>query len=213
MKQVELLTAGGRELGVGLSQADADIFATYLEELEKWNKKINLTAISGELDFVVKHILDSLAYLKGLDSTPGLKLLDMGSGAGFPALPIKIARPEIDVTLVESVGKKATFLRHIARTLKINATVIEARVESLPKQFHDAFDIVTARAFSDMKKAIAVGKPFLKNNGIIVLSRGPEEALNEQDMAGLHIQLKQRIALTLPFSDYERAIWVFCRMS
>jgi len=211
MKSGELLFAGARELGIELSQEMLESFSIYIKELAKWNKKINLTAIREERDILIKHVLDSLAYCKGFDAKHGYKLLDMGSGAGFPALPIQIVRPEIDITLVESIGKKASFLRHIVRTLKINAAVMETRIESLPHQFLDAFDIVTARAFAEMKQAISTGRPFIKKDGVIVLSRGPEETLNEQDMHELLVQQKQRLTLTLPFSNYTRAIWVFSR--
>ena len=129
----ELLITGANELGIELSVEQVNSLFIYLAELKKWNKKINLTAIRDERDMIVKHVLDSLSYIKGFDPTAGQMLLDMGSGAGFPAFPIKVARPEISVTLVESVKKKASFLRHIIRTLELTgAEVIDKRTEELP---------------------------------------------------------------------------------
>src|SRR5512147_37598 len=113
----ELLITGAKELGIELTAEQVNSLFIYLVELKKWNRKINLTAIRDERDIIVKHLLDSLSYIKGFEPIERPMLLDMGSGAGFPALPIKVARPEISVVLVESVKKKASFLRHIIRTL------------------------------------------------------------------------------------------------
>jgi 16S rRNA (guanine527-N7)-methyltransferase len=138
----------------------------------------------------------------------------MGSGAGFPAFPIKIARPGISVTLVESVTKKASFLRPIVRTLGMTGVeVIDKRTEELPVSHHAAYDIVTARAFADMSAALSAGSPFLKPVGLMVLSRGPGETVTEQEMDKAGITLEKRIDLTLPQSDYKRAIWIFKRIA
>ncbi len=206
----ELLIAGAKELGIELSAGQADSLFLYLAELEKWNRKINLTAIREERDIIIKHVLDSFSYIKGFDPTPGLKLLDMGSGAGFPAFPIKIVRPEISVTLVESIKKKASFLRHIARTLHLtNVEVADKRTDELPDTYHASFDVVTARAFADMNVALSAGAPFLKPGGLMVLSRGPDETITGPTMDKACVTLEKRIELTLPHSDYKRAIWVF----
>jgi 16S rRNA (guanine527-N7)-methyltransferase len=134
----------------------------------------------------------------------------MGSGAGFPALPLKIAFPEIAVTLVESAKKKASFLRHIMRTLKLtDAEIIDKRTDELPGSLSGVFDVVTARAFADMEKALSSGVPFLKEGGLMVLSRGPEETINDQDLVRAGVTLESRIDLNLPYSDYKRTIWVF----
>ena len=161
---------------------------------------------------VIKHVLDSLSYLKGFTPAPGLRLLDMGSGAGFPAMPLKIVFPEIAVTLVESAKKKASFLRHIMRILKLTgAEIIDKRTEELPVSLFAVFDVVTARAFADMEKALSSGVPFLKEGGLMVLSRGPEEAIAEPALAKAGVSLKKRIEQTLPHSEYKRAIWVFSK--
>lgn len=206
----ELLMKGAEELGIALSIEQINSFFIYFAELKKWNQKINLTTIREERDMIIKHGLDSLSYIKGFSLAQGLKLLDMGSGAGFPALLIKIVHPEITVTLVESVKKKASFLRHIIRTLKLNeADVVDKRTEELPDSLHTAFDVITARAFADMKSALSAGLPFLKPGGLMVLSRGPEETINDQELARARVSLEKRIELMLPHSDYKRAIWVF----
>ncbi len=208
----ELLVTGAQELGIELSLEQVNAFFVYIAELAKWNNIMNLTAIHNEQDTIIKHILDSLSYFKGLAPQVGMRLLDMGSGAGFPALPIKIANPAITVTLVEATKKKASFLRHIVRTLHLGAVnVVDKRAEALADPFLGSFDVVTARAFTDMKSAIIAGRPFLKKGGFLVLSRGQEETLNNEELAGAGMTLEKKIALTLPHSDYRRMIWVFSR--
>ena len=206
----ELLHNGAKTLGIALTVEQINSMFIYLAELKKWNQKINLTAITEEREIIIKHVLDSLSYLHGFTPAPGLRLLDMGSGAGFPALPMKIAHPGLSITMVESTKKKASFLRHIIRTLKLTETeVLDTRTNELPALLLSSFDIVTARAFADMKSALTAGVPFLKSNGLMVLSRGPEETINDRDLAKAGVALEHRIALTLPHSNYQRAIWVF----
>ena len=213
MTPQELLRTGAKELGLELTTEQILAIFLFMKELNKWNRKINLTAIRDEHDIIKKHILDSLAYLKGFSVTTGLKLLDMGTGAGFPAIPIKIAKPILATNLVESVKKKASFLRHIVRTLNLtNIEVIDKRIEALSPLLYAAYDIVTARAFADMNTALTTGGSFLKRGGLMVLSRGPEEAIRMQEVASLGFDLENRIELTLPHSDYKRAIWVFKRI-
>lgn len=206
----ELLITGARELGVSLNDEQVRSLFIYLEELKKWNRKINLTAITGEREMVIKHLLDSLAFIRGFNPGPGIRLLDMGSGAGFPAIPVRVACPGISITLVESVKKKGSFLRHIVRTLALaDSAVLDARTEELPDSYESSYDLVTARAFADIETAVASGARFLKPGGLIVLSRGPEEGLRGQDSGTVSMVLEKKDALTLPHSDYRRVIWAF----
>lgn len=207
-----LLTTGAEELGVPLSDEQVRALFVYLEDLKKWNRKINLTAITGEREMVIKHVLDSLSFITVFAPQPGMRLLDMGSGAGLPAIPIRIACPEVSITLVESVKKKGSFLRHIIRTLALTeSTVLDARTEELPNSYEASYDVVTARAFADIESAVASGTRLLKPGGLIVLSRGPEERLREHDLNAGNVVLDKKVALTLPHSDYRRVIWVFRR--
>ncbi|MFA5072819.1 MAG: 16S rRNA (guanine(527)-N(7))-methyltransferase RsmG [Nitrospirota bacterium] len=210
MTSQELLLQGARELNIALAPAQAKAFITYSLELRKWNKKINLTSIDDEKEIIIRHFLDSLTYLKGFAPEKNHRLLDMGSGAGFPALPIKIVHPEISITLVESVKKKASFLRHVTRQLHLDSVlIIEQRLDEIANSLSQSFDIVTARAFADMKTALITGSAFLKPGGSIILSRGPEEIISGQELEKSAIVIKQKIDLTLPCSDLKRTIWVF----
>ena len=206
----EMLVSGARELGLDLSASQADSCMAYLSELKKWNRKINLTAILDDRDSVIKHFLDSFSYCSGFSPQLGLRLLDMGSGPGFPALPIKIAFPVLHVVLVEAVKKKASFLRHIVRTLELQGVeVVDKRTGDLQDGFPGSFDIVTARAFAGMRPALSEGARFLKQGGLMILSRGPEETMPEADILSIGMSLVSRSEITLPFSAYRRAIWVF----
>ncbi len=209
----ELLISGAKELGLDLSLEQVNALFIYLAELEKWNQKINLTAIRDERDIIIKHVLDSLSYMKGFIPRPDLRLLDMGSGAGFPAVPIKIVLPKIAVTLVESIKKKASFLRHVVRTLKLDGIdVIDKRTEQLAEPYLASFDIVTARAFAEMSLAIESGRPFLKKGGCLILSRGPQETLAQDLVSRAGLSVEQRLDLTLPHSDYTRVIWILKKL-
>src|SRR5512144_2311910 len=206
----ELLITGAKELGIDRSVEQVNSLFIYLAELKKWNGKINLTAIRDERDVIIKHVLDSLSYIKGFGPPAGPRLLDMGSGAGFPAFPIKVIKPDISVTLVESVKKKASFLRHVIRTLGLaGADVIDKRIEEIENSSRSSYDVVTARAFATMDAALAAGVPFLRTGGLMVLSRGPEEIISEKEFRNTGVHVEKKIELTLPHSDYKRAIWVF----
>lgn len=206
----QLLDSGARELGIELSGARVDACFLYKQELKKWNRTINLSAIRDDRDIIIRHFLDSFAFAKGFTPRQGLMLLDMGSGAGFPALLLKIAFPDIQVTLIESVKKKASFLRHMIRALEMTgAEVADVRTDMLSPDYSGRFDVVTARAFAKMEKAMAEGVRFLKPGGFLVLSRGPEETIERAEVERLGYLIERTEQLTLPDSDIRRAVWVF----
>ncbi len=210
MTSRELLISGAQELGLSLSGEQVDKLFLYLAELAKWNRKINLTAITSERDAVIKHLLDSLSYLKGMERGPDGRLLDMGSGAGLPALPLLVTRPELSATLVESVKKKCSFLRHAIRILGLDrAEVLDMRMSEVPANYENMHSFVTARAFADMASALSAGARFLGTGGLMVLSRGPEETIAESAVIREGFVIKERIAFALPHSDNKRALWVF----
>ncbi len=205
----DLLISGASQLEVSLTSEQLNAFLTYSAELRKWNRKINLTSITNERDIVVKHFLDSLAYLKGFTPAPGMRLLDMGSGAGFPAIPLKLVHPELNVTLVESIKKKASFLRHIIRTLALDMTEVrDMRIEELPESSRKSYDVITARAFADIVSAAASGTGLLKPGGVMILSRGLDESADESALTRIGMPRKARYELVLPHSDIKRALWV-----
>jgi 16S rRNA (guanine527-N7)-methyltransferase len=146
-------------------------FSAYLELLLKWNKKLNLTSIRTTEEILQRHFVESIFCARHLPK--GVKtLLDIGSGGGFPGVPIAICRPEIVVTLAESQGKKAAFLRETVRTLRLSADVHGGRAESLTAQY----DAVTLRAVDRMADAVSAAVDRLAGGGYIALMIGAEDS-------------------------------------
>ena len=143
------LQKGAKELGVALGEDQLELFLTYIEELTRWNRKINLTKITDPSKIVTRHFLDSLTVCRYLKGTK--RLLDIGTGAGFPGLPVKIAMPEVEVTLMDSVEKKVFFLKSIIRTLGLSGVrAVHARAEdaAVIEELEGSFDCVVSRAIS-----------------------------------------------------------------
>lgn len=163
---------------------DADALAppllAYLALLDRWNRTYNLTAIRDPGEMVTRHLLDSLAmhpFVGALDDSDG-SLADLGTGPGLPGIPLAIARPQLQVTLVESNGKKARFLREAVRTLGLaNARVAESRAEALDEP--GTYDAITARALDTLTGIIRVGGHLLKPGGRLLAMKGvrPEEEI------------------------------------
>jgi 16S rRNA (guanine527-N7)-methyltransferase len=212
MKNEEIFRKGLKELNIPCSDRRINAFMSYLTELKKWNKTYNLTALRNDNDIIVKHFLDSLLYLKTLPEGI-LKLADAGAGAGFPGIPLKLVRPELDLALIDSSRKKAAFLRHIVRHLQLKkVSVLEERLERLGKKYEKSYDIIVTRAAFSIKDFLRTACPYVKKDGKLILSKGPKlsEELNgspDNERAVLKI-LKAR----LPFEEARRNLVVLnCR--
>jgi 16S rRNA (guanine527-N7)-methyltransferase len=152
----------------GLSPETAARFEAYLDLLLRWNSRLNLTAVRERDAIIRRHFVECIQCAKSLPATPeGLTLLDFGSGAGLPGIPIAICRPDIRVTLSESQKKKAAFLRESVRSLAVNAEVFDGRVEDLPLEWE--FSIVTLRAVDKMVEACRIALARLAQQGWMVV--------------------------------------------
>lgn len=207
----EILHKGASEIGAPLSEPQVHDFEIYLAELKKWNKKINLTSLREDLDIIIKHFLDSLTPLPLISM--GNFVLDMGSGGGLPGVPMKIARPDIRLLLLDSTGKKVSFLNHIILHLKFkNAKALQQRAES--QMFQDVMaghlDAVVARAFGGIEKTLEAGAPYLKAGGKLIVMKGPRWE-EERGTGNKIASLKQIdiIHLQLPHSGDKRTLLVF----
>ena len=157
------------EYGYGLSDVAAEKFLGYYRFLVGYNEKVNLTAITDEDGVIAKHFLDSLAAAPYLQE--GVKLADIGSGAGFPAVVLKIYRPDADVTMFESNGKKTAFLEALTAELGLNgirAANMRAEDAGRKERYREAFDVVTARAVTETRTLLEYAMPLLKKGGRLV---------------------------------------------
>lgn len=180
-------------------------FHTYEKELLEWNRKFNLTAIRDPESIRTKHFLDSLSCILAWKAVPPGRLIDVGTGAGFPGIPLKILYPTLKLTLVESVGKKATFCRHIVQVLGLdNVEVIQSRAEDLGQHpdHREKYDWAVARAVANMNVLSEFLLPFVKVGGSALAQKGesgPAEAQSaENAMHLLGGNLKQVIPVNLP---------------
>lgn len=200
-----LLKRGLTELSLAHTGDQVKAFVTYLSELKKWNKAYNLTSLKSDEDIVIKHFLDSLLYLSAIPEGE-LYVMDIGSGAGFPGIPIKIIRPEIAMYLVEPSRKKAGFLRHLIGVLGLSGVeVTESRVEEIK---HLALDVVVTRALFDLKDFCRKALPLLKEGGRLVVSKGPKVKEELKAIGGIHHEV---IVLPLPLSTMKRFIVVISK--
>src|SRR6266446_702345 len=159
----DAFVAGVRQLGLDDARLATVVeqFLRYRQELLDWNTRINLTAITDPEEVLLKHFLDSLSLLIVYDR-PGTRLLDIGAGAGFPGLPLKIVRPAWQVVLLEATAKKVTFLQHMIETLQLEDIIaVHGRAEEFPhkQEYRGAFDLVTARAVASLPTLIKCAAP------------------------------------------------------
>jgi len=205
----ELLVKGAKVFGIALVEQDLEAFDHYLRQLLKWNEKINLTAIRSEKGIILKHFLDSLSVVPHLP--PISSLLDIGSGAGFPGIPLKMIRPSLEVVLIDSVRKKIDFQRQVVRTLGLKGIeAIYGRVQDkhVLADLSGRFDAITARAFSDIETLLLLAYPFLKKGGIVLAMKG--EAIERLSFTEeVRYRLRRSVRFSLPFSSIKRSILLF----
>jgi 16S rRNA (guanine527-N7)-methyltransferase len=162
-------------LGLQLSSKQVEMFEVYEKELLEWNEKFNLTAIRKPEEIRSKHFLDSLTVLQGFHTPKFWKLIDIGTGAGFPGIPLKIVFPHLRLTLVESVGKKADFCRHIVDVLKLEKVeILQARAEDLGHIAgqREAYDMAVARAVAALPVLAEYLLPLVKVGGRMIAQKG-----------------------------------------
>ncbi|MEW9672335.1 16S rRNA (guanine(527)-N(7))-methyltransferase RsmG [Ammoniphilus sp. 3BR4] len=173
------------ERNITLSDQQMSQFHQYFTLLVEWNEKINLTAITDKNEVYEKHFFDSLSASFFFDFSKVQTIIDIGAGAGFPSLPIKIVHPHLQVTIVDSLNKRITFLQHLAKELELEGvTCVHGRAEELGvnPQYRDRFDVVTARAVARLNVLAEFCMPFARVGGSFVVLKGAD-ASNELDEA------------------------------
>lgn len=198
------LEPGLQQLKLAASEQQLAQLRSYVAYLQKWNRAYNLTSIRSRPEIIVRHLLDSAAVIPHLP--PGDRLLDVGAGAGLPGLIIAILRPDMQVTVVDSVGKKALFMRHIQRQLALeNVQVIEARAEELEAE--TPWPLVISRAFAALGEFIRLTMPLLSADGSWLAMKGRLDAAEQQYLPkGVELAAIQR--LCVPGLDEERHLLV-----
>jgi 16S rRNA (guanine527-N7)-methyltransferase len=206
---IQRLRQGARQLGVTLSEAMGEQFFAFGEQLQKWNKKVNLTAITDPEEILEKHFLDSLAPLPTIR---GGTLLDLGTGGGFPGIPMKLARPDLAVTLVDSSVRKVAFLKSAFSTLGIKdgARAIAARAQGDPEQEGiPKAAIVVSRAFQEPRAWIRLAESYVEPGGEVLAMLGPTGARLLAEVAPQVGRVAQMHPYSLPFSNARRVLAVF----
>ena len=202
----ELIIKGARAFDLELDHRHTDLFAAHARELLYWNQTINLTAITDPFEIAIKHFVDSLAPA-GLISARAT-LLDIGSGGGFPGIPLKVAIPTLSVTLIDASRKKINFLKHVIRSLKLDGIVaLHIRAEALASDpaFQKHFDVITSRALTDLNSFIRRARSLLAANGQMIALKGktdqPEVEAGDPDTPTAKTYL-------LPFIQSKRSIFI-----
>ena len=185
----ELLIEGIKKLGMETTEEQIERFSKYSELLKEWNNKINLTAITDDDGISVKHFLDSILPLAHIEIKTGANIADVGTGAGFPGLPIKIIRDDINLTLIDSLNKRITFLNHLFKELELdNCKAVTARAEEYAKDHRESVDIVMARAVARLNILDELCLPLVKKEGYFLSLKG-RQASEEVKEATKGIQL------------------------
>ena len=203
---MEKLVQDAKELfNVHMTGGQVKSLITYEKELLEWNKKFNLTAIRDVESIRTKHFLDSFSCVLAWTSNPPLRLIDVGTGAGFPGIPLKILYPNMKLTLVESVGKKAKFCQHIVSTLNLeDVKIFHSRAEDLGQDPHhrEKYDWAIARAVAKLNVLSEYLIPLVKRGGYMLAQKGesgPAEAQSaEKAMKILGGKMEQLIPVNLP---------------
>ena len=176
---MELLeTAAAEKLGIELDQAQLDQFKRYHNEIADWNRRVNLTTVTGWEQVQTRHFLDSLAVSVALPPsllTSGGKVLDLGSGAGFPGLPLKIAFPELELTLMDATAKKTAFLSHVTTVLGLDTVEVRTgRAEALAHDVgqRESYDAVVSRAVARLSALAELTLPFCRLGGVVIAQKG-----------------------------------------
>lgn len=215
-----LLREQAAVVGVNLDEAALDRFEVVADMMLEWNEKINLTAITDPKEIAVKHFADSLSIVPLL---PGVEfsMIDVGTGAGYPGIPVAIARPDVELTLLDSLNKRIVYLQELCRRLEISANLVHGRAEVAAhnEELREGFDIATARAVANLPVLCEYCIPYVKRGGKFIAMKGPdveEESKNISRAAkvlGAGFREIQSIQFKLDDEIIERRLVVFDKIS
>lgn len=212
MHDVNYLKNLVEKIGVSISEKQMEQFMKYYDLLVEWNKVMNLTAITEYEEVVLKHFVDSIALIKAYDLTKPIKVIDIGTGAGFPGLPLKIMFPQIEVTLLDSLNKRVNFLNTVIHELGLEQIcAIHGRAEDYAKQvpYREKYDLCVSRAVANLASLAEYCIPYVKVNGTFISYKSgkcDEEIENSQKaIKVLGGKIKKKVEFVLPGTDISRS--------
>ena len=185
----ELLKNEAAKFGVDLDEKALERFDIYAKLLVEWNEKINLTAITDPEEIVIKHFLDCLTVFSKVEIKNGARIIDVGTGAGFPGLVMLIARPDLEMTLMDSLNKRLNVIKDILEKLELTADVVHSRAEDggQNKAYREKYDFSTARAVSNLRDLTEYCLPFVKKGGCFIAMKA---AKAEEEIAAAQMAIK-----------------------
>lgn len=207
----EKMREHGNEIGFLLKEKQINQFYAYMKLLLEWNEKINLTAITKPEEIILKHFIDSMTIAKYIDKN--LRLIDVGTGAGFPGIPLKIIREDIEITLLDSLNKRVNFLNEVINQLGLTKIqTIHSRVEDFgqDKKYREKFDCATSRAVANLSTLAEYLMPLVKLNGVCISMKGSniEEEIqgSKKAISVLGGKIEKKEEFQLPKSNIDRNI-------
>lgn len=208
MEKKALLQDCCEKMGISLSEGQLEQFMTYLSLLLEWNEKMNLTAITEEQDVVLKHFADCLSLVPLLEWRADMQIIDVGTGAGFPGIPVKIACPAVKMTLLDSLQKRIGFLQEVGSQLHLDGvTYVHSRAEDGGQNpaYREQFDLCVSRAVANLAVLAEYCLPFLKVGGRLAALKGPDAAAEVEQAAGALKKLGGRLVeikdVEIPHTD------------
>lgn len=209
---IELFREGLSNLKISLSEEQISQFITYYEMLIEWNKVMNLTTITEFNEVIRKHFIDSLSIVKAMNMNESIKIIDIGTGAGFPGIPLKIAFPKLEIVLLDSLKKRVNFLNEVIEKLKlIKIYTIHGRAEDFSRDsnYREKFDLCVSRAVANLSSLSEYCIPYIKINGKFISYKSGkiEEELKASNKAVqiLGGKIEEQVMFQLPDTDIERA--------